>query len=452
MDFFEKYPNKIPLLLRPHGKLEQKITKRKYMVPKDYNVGQFLAILRSKYSLKKSESVFIFVDGVLPMITETFGQLLERQIPSVNFEYENRTNIIILDMRCENTFGAPNQDNSTTVELTVEPISSSKPPPLPPMNSYASTPSLQMVVDCRETDLIECMSCEYAVEQLPVGDIVIRSSPYSVGSGSGGGSGGGSGDAYTDVDGNTLTHRTLNHYVFERKTMRDLRASIRDGRWREQKNRLLKWFPRESVVYIIENFDGYNGMTMDPWTKVNGSSQISGILNTMFRDGLKVVCTKSLEDTGRFLQEFFQRCPDYISLMTQNGMGGGEGTGQRSLPSVDMLKTGAVRKNQITPMNIFQLQMTQIPGVSTKISEAVKRRYPRGFIDLFEHFQRLEEPDTERKKTAFVNILKEIPLNADIPVNNGRSSRNHVSTSSSRMTSRKLGIKTAQNIVDYLVY
>jgi hypothetical protein len=117
-----------------------------------------------------------------------------------------------------------------------------------------------------------------------------------------------------------------------------------------------------------------------------------------------------------------------------------------------MLKTGAVRKNQITPMNIFQLQMAQIPGVSTKISEAVKRRYPRGFIEMFEHFQRLGEPDTERKKTAFVNLLKEIPLNSDIPVNNGRSSLNNASTSSSRMTSRKLGIKTAQNIVDYLVY
>ena len=40
--------------------------------------------------------------------------------------------------------------------------------------------------------------------------------------------------------------------IFERKTVSDLNSSIRDGRYHEQKQRLLSNMDRHRIVYIIE--------------------------------------------------------------------------------------------------------------------------------------------------------------------------------------------------------
>ena len=40
--------------------------------------------------------------------------------------------------------------------------------------------------------------------------------------------------------------------IIERKTIDDLASSIRDGRLREQKIRLIKNYPRKNIIYIIE--------------------------------------------------------------------------------------------------------------------------------------------------------------------------------------------------------
>ena len=40
--------------------------------------------------------------------------------------------------------------------------------------------------------------------------------------------------------------------IIERKTIQDLRSSIKDGRHREQKIRLLSNFPKHKIYYLIE--------------------------------------------------------------------------------------------------------------------------------------------------------------------------------------------------------
>ena len=46
-----------------------------------------------------------------------------------------------------------------------------------------------------------------------------------------------------------------NKFIFERKTLSDLNASIYDGRYKEQKHRLLSSYSNNAITYIIEGDD-----------------------------------------------------------------------------------------------------------------------------------------------------------------------------------------------------
>ena len=53
------------------------------------------------------------------------------------------------------------------------------------------------------------------------------------------------GDYHIKLNGNTIV-------IIERKTINDLANSIVDGRYREQKKRLLDNFEKEKILYILE--------------------------------------------------------------------------------------------------------------------------------------------------------------------------------------------------------
>ena len=82
---------------------------------------------------------------------------------------------------------------------------------------------MSLKIDCREKDLIQCCSLvnkDISVDiiQLPLGDCIIN-----------------------------------NSLIIERKTLTDLAASIKDGRYREQSFRLQKSLEEGyKVLYLIE--------------------------------------------------------------------------------------------------------------------------------------------------------------------------------------------------------
>jgi len=383
-----KYPKSIPILLNPLKNLETKFKKHKFIVPKHYTFSKFISVIRNKCDLNEYEGLFFFIDGTLPVMSETMEQIYNRRINDQN-------DIMVIDVACENTFGG--NDTYTTIQIVVD--------------------NLEIkLFDALNTvkDGICGNNCEIDinVERLPIGDIVVRKS-----------------------DDEKLL------YVFERKTMADLRSSIVDGRWKEQKQRLLKWFPREVVVYIIEDFKGYDNIEYDKWTNTNTSAQISSILNTIFRDNLKVIFTESIQDTARFLYEFASRCEQYSlsnvieTIPTSNEMG--KETETRNLPTLETLKNGAKKNSQITKDNIFQLQLSQIPGISYKTSEAIKTQFPNGFMDLAKQYTTLDETmSIEDKRAYFIELFKDIPISYN---NNTK----HVK--------RRFGVKNSRNLVHYLL-
>jgi ERCC4-type nuclease len=148
---------------------------------------------------------------------------------------------------------------------------------------------VKLVVDCRERALasdLRKLGVEFDVEGLPVGDVIAEL-------------GGG-----------------RRRILFERKSMYDLSASIKDGRLVEQKARLMDAAcgERRNVVYIVESSScGLPGSQSRRLRGITLAALEVTIANIMVRDGVCVVRTKNVRATAGFLADLVKRataCPD----------------------------------------------------------------------------------------------------------------------------------------------
>ncbi|XP_038876334.1 autophagy-related protein 8f isoform X2 [Benincasa hispida] len=63
----EKYPDRIPVIVEKAERSDiPSIDKKKYLVPADLTVGQFVYVIRKRIKLSPEKAIFIFVDNVLP--------------------------------------------------------------------------------------------------------------------------------------------------------------------------------------------------------------------------------------------------------------------------------------------------------------------------------------------------------------------------------------------------
>ncbi|KAH9788411.1 Autophagy-related protein 8f [Citrus sinensis] len=63
----EKYPDRIPVIVEKAERSDiPTIDKKKYLVPADLTVGQFVYVIRKRIKLSAEKAIFIFVDNVLP--------------------------------------------------------------------------------------------------------------------------------------------------------------------------------------------------------------------------------------------------------------------------------------------------------------------------------------------------------------------------------------------------
>lgn len=151
--------------------------------------------------------------------------------------------------------------------------------------------------------------------------------------------------------------------VFERKTWSDLAASIKDGRYRNQKNRLIEAYDARRVWYV---FEGPGDFSPEDSAIVNGipkSTLLSCVYSTAFRDGMNVARTMSVRDTADFLRGAFAKASAEA------------GAGER--PREEQIVKRAVS----SPREYFLRALCQVPGVSKKTAEAIAERFGtmRGF-------------------------------------------------------------------------
>ncbi|XP_046842954.1 autophagy-related protein 8-like [Xenia sp. Carnegie-2017] len=93
-----KYPDRIPVVVEKAPKSTiPDIDKRKFLVPNDLTVAQFMYIIRKRIQLAPEKAMFLFVNKVLPTTSSTMGAIYE--------EHKDEDGFLYIAYSGENTFG-----------------------------------------------------------------------------------------------------------------------------------------------------------------------------------------------------------------------------------------------------------------------------------------------------------------------------------------------------------
>jgi GABA(A) receptor-associated protein len=82
-----KYPDRIPVIVDVAEKSNLFLDKKKYLVPKNITVGQFLYILRKRIKLLPENGLFLFVNEKIPVISSSIEQIYYEHKEEDNFLY-----------------------------------------------------------------------------------------------------------------------------------------------------------------------------------------------------------------------------------------------------------------------------------------------------------------------------------------------------------------------------
>ena len=93
-----KYPDRIPVICEKDDRSDiPDIDKKKYLVPADLTVGQFVYVIRKRIKLSPEKAIFIFINNILPPTASLMSTIYEEQKDSDGFLY--------ITYSGENTFG-----------------------------------------------------------------------------------------------------------------------------------------------------------------------------------------------------------------------------------------------------------------------------------------------------------------------------------------------------------
>ena len=229
-------------------------------------------------------------------------------------------------------------------------------------------------IDTRETDLFS--KCETTIasnlkfkdiqlisETLPLGDIII-------------------GDGTTDF------------IIIERKTLRDLAASIKDGRYEEQSYRLNGLqHHNHNIIYLIEG-DMYHFNAFKD--RIDKQTLYSAMFSINFFKGFSVMRSNNIEETAIIACNMVYKLvgglkagktPYYINILNNttqsNNVDNTNSINDTSEPnnSLNEIKeikekdycsvVKKVKKENITTENIGEIMLCQIPGVSSASALAI---------------------------------------------------------------------------------
>jgi GABA(A) receptor-associated protein len=100
-NILQKYPDRIPVICERDKKASYDcpdIDKRKYLVPNDLTLGQFIFIIRKRLKISPEKALFLFVNGTIHCSAHLVSLLYEYNKDDDGFLYITYT--------FENTFGA----------------------------------------------------------------------------------------------------------------------------------------------------------------------------------------------------------------------------------------------------------------------------------------------------------------------------------------------------------
>lgn len=242
-------------------------------------------------------------------------------------------------------------------------------------------------IDCREHDLIPLIKSKFEDSKniqietgsLPIGDILFLKDEKEI-------------------------------LIVERKKASDLAASIKDGRYKEQSFRLDgNELPNHNILYLIEG--NLNTTRMDKTTLM------SSIFSLNHYQGFSVWKTNNIGETADFLSnsaKYMEKTKKecYYKLDC-------EAINQQRTSDTDYVSVvKTCKKENVTPQNIGEIMLCQIPGVGSAAAIAIIQHFKsivNLIADLQEHgescLKQIEVASTSGKskklnKTCIANITK----------------------------------------------
>jgi len=155
--------------------------------------------------------------------------------------------------------------------------------------------------------------------------------------------------------------------IFERKTMSDLLSSINDGRYKEQKTRLLSNYT--NINYLIEGTDVISS------NNINKQQLLTSVYyHSIYRDNIKIFFNKNLNDTITFLL--------LLSTKIIDNPDNFKSSHPSQIPYIDSCKIKSKKIDNIDKETCYLLQLSQIPGISKEIAKNIKDKYSSMMILL----------------------------------------------------------------------
>jgi GABA(A) receptor-associated protein len=92
-----KYPDRVPIICERSKTTSSEcplIDKKKYLVPRDLTLGQYLYVVRKKLRLPQEKALFLFINNKIVSSTKMIGEIYEKNKHSdgflyVSYSYEN---------------------------------------------------------------------------------------------------------------------------------------------------------------------------------------------------------------------------------------------------------------------------------------------------------------------------------------------------------------------------
>ena len=157
--------------------------------------------------------------------------------------------------------------------------------------------------------------------------------------------------------------------IFERKTLADLAASIRDGRYKEQSFRLIETaaatgFHTHNIVYIIE---GDLARYDERHTQITKTALQSAMVSLMYYKGFSVV-----------ILHFADKVAKESAAGARPAYDGDTATTATTAAAAQVYSEVSAKKEKrdfITRENIGEIMLSQVPGISAKMAAAILAKY-----------------------------------------------------------------------------
>ena len=233
--------------------------------------------------------------------------------------------------------------------------------------------------------------------------------------------------------------------IIERKSINDLFSSIKDGRYEEQSFRLNGLqHPNHNIIYLIEgDINKYNRFKDNKTEKL---TLYSAIFSLNYFKGFSVIRTFSLDESALFIcnsanklrkglsenkkphyQQVNKNKESTLNSINEEQKGGDnlpeekDDNNDSNINNKDYINVvKKVKKENITPDNIDEIMLCQIPGISSVTALAIIEKYK-----------------------SIYNLI--------ISLNNDENCLKDISYINTKDQSRKISKTSIQNIIKYLI-